>query len=107
MTKYLFSYHGGDMPESEEEQAKHMAAWGEWMGSHAAAFTDMGAPTGAVMTVGADGDAEGGGANPVAGYGIIEAADMAAACDIARGCPIISLNAGTVEVSETFEIEMG
>ena len=31
MAKYLFTYHGGGMPESEQEQAKHMAAWGEWM----------------------------------------------------------------------------
>jgi hypothetical protein len=33
MTKYLFTYFGGGMPDSEEEQAKHMAAWGEWMGT--------------------------------------------------------------------------
>ncbi|MEO6651251.1 MAG: hypothetical protein ABIP17_01170 [Ilumatobacteraceae bacterium] len=43
MTKFLFTYHGGGMPESEEEQARHMAAWGEWMGTHADAFVDMGA----------------------------------------------------------------
>ena len=51
MPKYLFSYHGGGMPESEEEQAKHMAAWGEWMGAHADSFVDMGAPVGAAKTV--------------------------------------------------------
>jgi len=28
MAKYLLSYHGGGMPESEEEGAKIMAAWG-------------------------------------------------------------------------------
>ena len=104
MTKYLFSYHGGGMPESEEEQAKHMAAWGEWMGSNAAAFVDMGAPCGAVETVTSAGSAAGGGANPVSGYGIVEAADMAAACSIAAGCPVITLGDGSVEVSETFEI---
>jgi hypothetical protein len=107
MQKYLFSYHGGGMPDSEEEQAKHMAAWGEWMGAHAVAFSDMGAPCGAVMTVGADGDTEGGGPNPVSGYGIIQAVDMAAACNVARGCPIVTLSGGTVEVSETFEVDMG
>ena len=108
MPKYLFSYHGGGMPESEEEQAKHMAAWGEWMGSHADAFVDMGAPVGAVMTVGADNRSDGGGANPVGGYGIVEAADMDAACRIAAGCPVVVLSGGTVEVGETFEIpDMG
>ena len=30
MAKYLFVYHGGSMPESEEEGAKVMEAWGLW-----------------------------------------------------------------------------
>ena len=108
MPKYLFSYHGGGMPESEEEQARHMAAWGEWMGANESAWVDMGAPVGASMTVTADGDNEGGGSNPVGGYGIIEAADFATACDIARGCPVVTLSGGSVEVGETFDIpDMG
>lgn len=107
MQKYLFSYHGGGMPDDEAEQAKHMAAWGEWMGAHQIAFSDMGAPCGAVRTVGADGDTDGGGPNPVTGYGIIQAVDMAAACNIARGCPVVTLGGGTVEVGETFEVNMG
>ena len=104
MPKYLFSYHGGGMPDSEEEQARHMAAWGEWMGAHQSAWVDMGAPVGAMMTVTGNGDSEGGGTNPVSGYGIIEAPDMATACDIARGCPVVTLSGGSVEVGETFEI---
>jgi hypothetical protein len=107
MAKYLLAYHGGGMPESEEEGAKHMAAWGEWMGAHGAAFTDMGAPVGATSTVSSTGTAAGGGANPLSGYSIIEAADMAAACAIAKGCPIVTLSGGTVEVAETFEVDMG
>lgn len=104
MAKYVFAYHGGGMPESEEEQAKHMAAWGEWMGAHEAAFADMGAPTSIAKTVSPDGVADGGGANPITGYGLIEAADIDAACEIAKGCPIVVLSGGTVEVAETFEI---
>lgn len=104
MPKYVFAYHGGGMPESEEEQARHMAAWGEWMGSHETAFLDMGAPIGATMTVGTEGASEGGGANPIGGYGLIEAPDMATACEIASGCPVVTLSGGTVEVGETFEI---
>ncbi len=107
MAKFLFSYHGGGMPESEEEQAEHMAAWGEWMGANASAFTDMGAPVGAVRTVGPDGVVDGGGANPVNGYGIIEADDIDAACAIAKGCPVVTLSGGSVEVGETFEVDLG
>lgn len=106
MQKYLFVYHGGGMPENEEEQAKHMAAWGEWMGVHSVAWVDMGAPCSTAMTVGANGDTEGGGANPASGYGIIQAVDMAAACNVARGCPVVTLGGGTVEVAETFEVNM-
>lgn len=107
MPKYLFTYHGGGMPESEAEQAEHMAAWGAWMGGNAGAFVDMGAPCGAVSTVTGDGSSEGGGANPVGGYGLVEAADMAAACELAKGCPVVTLSGGSVQVGETFEIDMG
>ena len=106
MTKYVFAYHGGGMPESEAEQAEHMAAWGEWFGAHGASFTDMGAPTAAAKTVSQDGVADGGGANPISGYGIVEAADIDAACAIAAGCPIVSLSGGSVQVAETFEVNM-
>ncbi len=106
MTKFLFAYHGGGMPDSEEEQAKHMAAWGDWMGSNSAAFVDMGAPTSVAKTVGSDGVTDGAGPNPVTGYGIIEADDIDAACTIAAGCPVVTLGGGTVEVAETFEVNM-
>jgi hypothetical protein len=106
MPKYLFTYHGGGMPESEAEQAKHMAAWGEWMGANATAFVDMGAPVGAIKTVGTNGATDGGGANPVGGYGLVEASDIDAACAIAKGCPVVTLSGGTVEVGETFEVDM-
>ena len=32
MATYLLLYHGGGTPESPDEQAKVMAAWGEWIG---------------------------------------------------------------------------
>ena len=105
MPKYVLAYHGGGMPESEEEQAKHMAAWESWMGSHSDAFVDMGAPTGQAKTVSTGGGvADGGGVNPLTGYGLIEASDLDAAVEIAKGCPIVTMSDGTVEVAETFEI---
>lgn len=105
MPKYVLAYHGGGMPDSEEEQAKHMAAWESWMGANSAAFVDMGAPVGMAKTVSADGSvADGGGANPLSGYGLIEADDINAAVDIAKGCPIVTMSDGSVEVAETFEI---
>jgi hypothetical protein len=107
MPKYIFAYHGGGMPESEEEQAQHMAAWGQWMGSLGASMVDPGAPTSIAKTVTQGGVADGGGANPVSGYGLVEAADIDAAAEMAKGCPIVTLSGGSVEVAETFEIDMG
>jgi hypothetical protein len=106
MGKYLLIYHGGGMPDSEEEQAKHMEAWGQWMGGIGEAFTDMGNPIGPSKTVGPDGVVDGGGANPASGYGIVEAGSIDAAAEMAKGCPIVVLSGGTVEVAETFEIPM-
>jgi len=106
MAKYLFSYHGGGMPESEAEQQEHMAAWGAWFGANEGAFTDMGAPVGTIKTVGADGTSDGGGANAVTGYGLVEAESLEAACAIAAGCPNVTLSGGSVEVGETFEVSM-
>ena len=106
MAKYLFSYHGGGMPESEAEQQEHMAAWGAWFGANEGAFSDVGAPVGMMKTVGPDGTSDGGGANPVGGYGLVEAESLDAACAIAAGCPVITLSGGSVEVGETFEVNM-
>lgn len=105
MTKYVFSYHGGGgMPETEAEQAELMQAWGAWFESLGSAVVDGGNPIGETRTVGADGSiAEGGGANPVNGYGLFEAADLAAALDMAKGCPVLT-GGGSVEVGEAIEM---
>lgn len=100
MPKYLFAYHGGGAPKTEEAQAQAMAAWGQWMETHAAAFADMGAPVGKSSTVSKDGIVDHGGANPLSGYSIVEAGDLAAAHAIAAGCPMVVDGSGSVEVAE-------
>ena len=105
MSKFVFAYHGGSgMPASEAEQAAVMEAWGQWFGALGDAVVDGGAPTGTARTVASDGSAsDGGGANPLTGYTIIEAADLDAATDIARGCPVLA-NGGSVEVAATVDM---
>ena len=44
MPKYVFAYHGGSMPETEEERAEVMATWGAWFESMGAAVVDAGNP---------------------------------------------------------------
>lgn len=102
MPRFVFAYHGGGSPETPEEQEKVMGQWMSWIGGHGAAFVDPGAPVGLSKTVSAKGIANDGGANPLSGYSVVEAADMDAALAIAKGCPIIG--EGTVEVAEVFKM---
>jgi hypothetical protein len=104
MTKYLLAYHGGKMAEGEAEQAKVMAAWGEWFTTLGAAVVDGGAPVGAATTIATDGaTSSGGGANPVSGYSLITASDLDAAVNLAKGCPVLQAG-GSVEVAETIDM---
>lgn len=104
MTKYVFAYHGGAMAETEEEQAAVMAKWGAWMEGIGADLVDGGNPTAMACTVNADGSvSDGGGANPVTGYSLVTAADLHAAAEIAKGCPILE-SGGSVEVAEAIEM---
>lgn len=105
MPDYLFVYHGGSIPETEEESKKAMAAWGAWFGSIEAAIKDPGNPIGASSTVTAQGITPGGGANPASGYTIVTANDRPAAEALAKECPILG-EGGSVEVAEIVPIEM-
>ena len=103
MPKFIFAYHGGGMPETPEEGEKAMAAWGAWYESMGSAIADGGAPVGMSNTVTASGVEENGGSNPLSGYTVVEAADITAACEMAKGCPILNDN-GTVEVAPIVEM---
>lgn len=104
MPKYLFVYHGGSAPRSEEEGKKAMAAWGQWFGSMGKDVIDGGNPVGPSTTVAGDGNVvNNGGANPAAGYSLVEAKDVNDAVAKAKGCPILA-GGGSVELAETFEL---
>jgi hypothetical protein len=103
MAKYLLAYHGGGMPESEEEGARVMAAWARWYEELGAAVVDPGNPVGSARTIDPNGAVrDGGGVNPVSGYTIIEAATLDDAVSKAKGSPLLAAG-GSVEVCETFE----
>ena len=104
MAKYLFIYPGGTHPETEEEVAQVLDAWGSWLGSMGAAVIDGGNPVGASSTVGPDGSVTANGeANPASGYGLFEAADADDAIAKAKGCPILEAG-GSVELAECIDM---
>ena len=104
MAKYLFVYHGGENPETEQEVAEVLDAWGTWLGSMGAAVIDGGNPVGKPTTVNPDGTTtDNGGANPVSGYSLIEASNLDDAIAKAKGCPILQAN-GSIELAEAFDM---
>jgi len=105
MPNFMFVYHGGKQPETQEETDRVMAAWGKWMQDNGPSLVDPGNPVGMSKTVSPDGVADNGGPNPVAGYSIVSAADIDAACNIAKSNPMLD-DGGSVEVAEIHVIEM-
>ena len=104
MPKFMFIYHGGGRPETPEEGERVMAAWGAWMEGLGAALADPGNPAGMSKTVSVDGVADNGGSNPVSGYTLVNAPDMDAAIEMAKGCPILEGGGGTIEIAEAMEM---
>jgi hypothetical protein len=100
MPKYLLAYHGGGMPETPEEGERIIAAWTAWYTNLGAAVVDPGYPVAFSKTIAEDGSVrDGGGADPVSGYTILEAATIDDAVAMAKGCPILD-GKGRIEVAE-------
>ena len=104
MAQFIFAYHGGGKPDSPEEGAKVMAAWKSWMGSMGDALIVPGGPVGLSKTVAKSGVDDNGGSNPLSGYSVVEAADIGAASEMAKGCPMVVDGDGSVEVAEILEM---
>jgi len=102
--RYVMAYTGGAQPDntSEEERAAVMAAWGAWYGTMGEAVVDGGNPFGPSMVV-TPGGAQEGAPSGLTGYTIVSADSLAAATDLARGCPHLE-SGGSVEVYETFDV---
>ena len=103
MAKFMFIYHGGSAPETEDAQNAAMAAWGAWIEAYASTMSDPGAPVGMSKTVLSDGVEDSDGANPASGYAFVEVESIEAAIEIAKGCPILE-DGGSVEVAPVLEM---
>jgi hypothetical protein len=104
MSNYLFAYRGGGgMPETEEQRQAVMDAWGAWFGQLGEAVVDPGNPFAGSATVGGGGAVSDGGQAGLTGYSVVRAGDLAAATEMAKGCPVLT-GGGSVEVYETFEV---
>ncbi len=102
MTNYLLLFHGGGMPETEEESARVLAAWGAWYETLGPAVVDGGNPTFARKMIAPDGTVTEAGEGP-SGYTIIAADSVDAAVELAGGCPILAAG-GAIQVCETMPV---
>lgn len=104
MTNFVLVYTGGGMPESEEEQAEVMAAWGAWYEGMGAGIVDGGNPFGASKSVTKAGVSDGPvGSPPATGYTIISADSLDEAVAKVKNHPHINYG-GQVSVFETFQM---
>jgi hypothetical protein len=99
MPSFLVTYHGGGMPETEEQRKQAMADFGAWVGRVGAALTDPGAPLGPSMTVAPDGEHPGAADGPVGGYSVLRAEDMDSALALVRDHPFVG-RGGSLTVME-------
>jgi hypothetical protein len=97
MAKFVYIYTGGGMPESEEEGAKLMKQWQDFLGGFGDKLVDMGNPFGASQAV------NGNGALKASGYSVVTAGSLADAVQAAKACPIFD-RGGNVEVYEAIEM---
>jgi hypothetical protein len=102
MSNYLLLYHGGSMPETQEETAQVMQAWTQWFGTLDGAVIDQGNPSGPSKTIAADGAVSADASGP-SGYSIIKADSLDAAVALAKDCPVLHGGA-SVQVVETFDV---
>lgn len=98
MAKYVLLYHGGNPPENDEEKDKVMAAWGAWAETCGDALVDMGNPLGPPESIGS------GAADAASGYSILEAADQAAAVELAGKNPMAGEDGTRIDVHEAFSM---
>ena len=104
MSTYVFAYHGGSMPESEEAAQQVMADWMAWLQGLGEDVLDGGAPVGLAITLHPDGQVvRDGGANPLSGYSLVRAESEEDAVAKARGCPHLR-DGGTIEIAEAVEM---
>ena len=97
MANFIIIYHAAvNHPSSPEEGKAHQAKWMDWIKELGDAMVNPGTPLGKSMIVSSEGVSETD--SGLTGYTVVEAPDLDAAVEIAKGCPYLDM--GPVEVAE-------
>lgn len=109
MPTFLFLYHAPispaeATPPTPEQLEAVMGAWTAWAGRVGAGLLDFGTPLDGGVRVAADGSTSPS-TREVAGYSLVEAADLAAALELAKGHPHLDMPGGCeIEVHESLPV---
>lgn len=104
MKTFAFAYYGEPTFQSQEEGAIYMKQWETWVGSLGKALVNPGVPLKRGKTVSSGAVSDINSSNRLTGYSVVQADNIDAAIEMAKGCP--HLQHGTVDVSEAMEMKM-
>ena len=106
MPKFIIGYLGSPpKPATPEEGAAHMGKWKEWMGGLGGAVASGPSPLKNSKVMNADGVSDDTRADGLTGFIIVQADDIEAALNMAKGDPYLDMAGGTLQVAEM--ISMG
>ncbi len=102
MAKFLFVYYGGMAETDPVKQKESMDAWMKWFSGLGKAVVDPGNPTmpGKMLSKGGSKDIR---RDPVTGYSVVQAENLAAAIKMAQGSPQITVG-GRLAVYSVMEM---
>jgi hypothetical protein len=103
MPKFVLTYKGGSSGTTPDEQQKIMGEWMTWFGTIGENLVDPGSPLGQSVEILTDGSVSDRADSELTGYSIIEAADIEAATEAARGCPVLA-SGGSIDLYESIPI---
>lgn len=104
MPQFIFTYHGGKKPETPEAGKESMEKWKAWAADLGSALVNPGTPVGITKVLTKDGVSNDPSPHPIAGFSILEAADMETALEMLKDCPHIHLMGGSLEISEMMQM---
>jgi hypothetical protein len=108
MPNYVVLYNAPVSAEAQMENndpdmaAAAMQAWNDWSAKVGSGMVDLGTPLGNARRVATDGASQAD--SEVAGYSILQAADIDSAVALLDGHPHLQMPGASIEVHETLEI---
>lgn len=101
MPKFIIGYLGNPpKPATPEEGAAHMGKWKDWMAGLGDAVTSPPSPLKNSKIVSKSDVSDDGRSDGLTGFVMIEAADIDAALEMAKGDPYLDMDGGTLQVAE-------